>query len=85
MRFIVGDGHMEEQEGGEEDPARDGRESGQEMDGRVERDEDREGVEEGEGAAEGGGRESAAGKRVDGRNSGGATRGGQGKGRQQAR
>ena len=49
MRFIVGDGDVEEQEGKEEGPARDkeGREPGQEADGRVEQEEDREGVEEG--------------------------------------
>ena len=39
----------------------------------MEQEEDREGVEEGEGAAEGGGRESAAGDRVDERDSGGGT------------
>ena len=67
MRFIVGDGDVGEQEGEEEAPARDqkGRETGQEADRWVEQEEDREGVEEGEGAAEGGGRESAARDRVD--------------------
>ena len=75
MRFIVGDGDLGEQEGGEEGPARDeeGRELGREADGRVEQEEDREGVEEGGRAAEGGGRESAAGERVDERDSGGWT------------
>ena len=62
MRFILGNGDVGEQEGGGEGRARDqeGREPGQEADGRLEQEEDREGVEEGEGAAEGGGRESAA-------------------------
>ena len=73
MRFIVGDGDVREQEGGEEGPPREeeGREPGQVADGRVEQEEDREGLEEGEGAAEGGGRESAAREGEDKRDSGG--------------
>ena len=75
MRFIVGDGDVVDQEGGEEGPARDegGREPGQEAEGRVEQEKDREGVEEEERAAEGGGRGSAARERVDERDSGGGT------------
>ena len=62
MRFIVGDGDVGDQECGEESQARDeqGRGPGQEADGRVEQEED-------------GGRESAAGDRVDERDSGGGT------------
>ena len=73
MRFIVGNGLMGEQEGGEESQARkeEGREPGQEANGRVEREEDGEGVEEGEGAAEDGWQENAAGDRVGERDSGG--------------
>ena len=54
MRFILGSGDVGEQEGGGESQAGDeeGREPGQEADGRVEQEEDEEGVEEGEGAAE---------------------------------
>ena len=83
MRFIEGDGDVGEQEGREEGPARDeeGPEPGWEADGRVERGEDREGVEEGDGAAEGGGRESAAREGVDERDSAG----GAGEGRQKDR
>ena len=71
MRFIVGDGDVGEQDVGEEGPARDeeGREPGQEADGPVQQEENREGVEEGERAAERGGRESAAGERVNERDS----------------
>ena len=76
IRFIVGDGDVGEQEGGEESQARDeeGQETSQEADGRMEQEEDGEGVEEGEGAAEDGGWESAAGDRVDEPDSGGGTR-----------
>ena len=63
---------MGEQEGGGEGPARDeeGRKPGQEADKWVELEEDREGVEEGEGAAEGGGRVSAVREGEDERVSG---------------
>ena len=76
MRFIVGDGDVGEQEGGEESEARDeeGRELGREADGQVEQEEDEEGVEGGEGVPEDGGQESAAGNRVDEQDSRGGTR-----------
>ena len=83
MRFIVGDGDVGEQEGGEEGRARngEGREARQEADRWVEQEEDGERVEEGEGAAEDGGRDSAAREGEDERDSGG----GAGEGRQRDR
>ena len=85
MRFIVGNGDVGEQEGAKKGPARDeeGLKLGQEADGRVQQEEDREGVEEGEGAAEGGGQESAARERVDERDSGGGA--GEGRGRDRSK
>ena len=65
----MGDEDVGVQEGGEESQA----EPGRKADGRVEQEEDGEGVEEGEGAAEDGGGESAAGERVEERDSGGGT------------
>ena len=81
MRFIVGDGDVGEQDGGEENQAREeeGREPGQEANGRVEREEDAEGVEE--GAAQEGRQENAAGDRVEERDRGGGI-GEEGKGQQ---
>ena len=68
MRFKMG-----EREEGEEAQARkeEGWEPGQEANGRREREEDGEGVEE--GVAEEGGQQNAPGDRVDEQNSGGAT------------
>ena len=73
MSFIVGDGDVGEQEGGKENQPRkeEGRGPGQEANGRVEQEEDGEGVEE--GAAEEGEQENAAGDRVDERDRGGGT------------
>ena len=79
MRFIVGDGDVGEQQGGEESQVREeqGSEPGQEANGRVAREEDGEGVEE--GAAEEGEQENAGGDRVAERDSGGgAERAGKG-------
>ena len=75
MSFVMGDGDVGEQESGEEGPAQEeeGPEPGQELDRQVGQEGVGEGVEEGEGAAEGGGRQSAATEGEEGRDSGGGS------------